>query len=492
MPKIYFLFLLILIFSLSCSEKHSDEPKANNSPETFISLFPDGEMSLTQSKQHLHWWGTDVDGLVVGFFISFDSTHWSFTSKNDSIFTLFLTRTDTSYKFYAAAVDNQGNGVYDSQTGYGPEPFTDLNGNGRWDAGEPFIDCGAIDQKPASIKVPIKNSPPVVSFVIQSDVPDTTFPVASFSWTGTDPDGDETISKYYYVLDDTTKKWNELSGKTTFLTLFKKDGITQGNHCLYLRALDIAGAYSKTVRMPDDKNKYFYIKEPVGDILIVDDYGTVDNSESFYNALFDTLGNGKFKKHDVLDIKYGLTSITKPKYLPPFVNPTLTEIFKLFKYIFWYSDNSPSLEVAQRTLPDFKKAGGKVLFTAAFPENPGESMGSVVDFAPIDGISSTTISFIPQGVQMLPDAQNAVNYPALTRDQGLVPVVFIRSLVPKIDARVMYTLQSYFLWTGNPVLGVKDADKPSFILVGVPLHRFNGGNQQVGAFIIKAFSDLGF
>jgi hypothetical protein len=494
MTQMLRIFTFSLIFSFvffSCSERHSNEPVPNTPPKTFISLFPGGDLSVTPSKQHLHWWGVDVDGLVIGFVISFDSLHWHWTTSNDSLFTLQLNRPDTSYKFYVAAIDNQGNGVYDSQTPYGPEPFTDLNNNGKWDPGEPFIDWGAIDSKPAMLKIPIQNSPPSVSFTINSDVPDTTFPVASFSWTGTDPDGNETIVKYYWVLDDTLKSWKELTGTTNFLTLFKSNGLAGGNHVFFLKALDIAGAYSKIIRMPGE-DKTWYIKEPISDFLIVDDYGTADNSADFYKTFFDTLSNGRFKKRDLIDIKLGLTSISRAKYLPAFVNPTLTETFKLFKYIYWYSDNQPNLDAAQRTLPDFKKAGGKVLFSAAFPENVGESQGGIVDFAPIDGISSTSINIIPQNVNVLPDPQNAIGYPILTRDQGLVPIVFIRSFIPKIDARVLYSFQSYPMWTGNPIIAVKDADIPSFILIGLPLHRFNGGSLKLGEFFVKVFSDFGF
>ncbi len=58
------------------------------------------------------------------------------------------------------------------------------NGNGRYDAGEPFTDLGAVDPTPADIRYPIRNSPSVVRFVQGSDVPDSTFTVATFALAG--------------------------------------------------------------------------------------------------------------------------------------------------------------------------------------------------------------------------------------------------------------------------------------------------------------------
>jgi len=487
------LFILLILLALNCSKEYPTELKPNTPPQTYISLFPEGALRTGSSQQHIHWWGTDPDGLVIGFFISFDSTHWAWTTKNDSLFSLRLFRQDTTYSFYVAAVDNQGNGVYDANAPYGAEPFTDLNGNGKWDSGEPFVDLGAVDPTPASLLFPVQNTPPKVIFVLNTDVPETTFTVASFSWAGTDVDGDETIQKYWWALDDTVNpsRWHAVSGTSNFLTLYKSDGLTQGRHVFYLKAQDIAGAFSNIVRMPDT-SKVWYVKEPKGPFLIVDDYGTTDNSPSFYASLFDTLAGGKFKNNDVWDIKKGATATRRGTFVPAFINPTFLETLKLFKYVFWYSDNQPSLEISQRVLPDYKKSGGKVLFSAAFPENPGGTQGSLVDFAPIDSISPGFINFIPAKTTVFPDSQYAPGYPTLVRDDNLVPVVFIRWFRPKIDARPIYYLGSSSLWKGNPIIGVKDADQPGFVLLGLPLHRFDGGQRKVGEFIRRVFAEFGF
>ncbi len=480
---------LLFLLLASCSKEFPNQPIGNNAPETYLSLAPDSSLRRTTSRQHIRWWGVDPDGLVIGYVFSFDSLQWKFTTRNDSIFALSLNTTDTTYTFYVSAVDNAGNGKYDAQTAWGPEPFDDLNNNGRWDAGEPFVDYGAIDPTPASLKYPIQNTPPVVSFLLKSDVPETTYTVATFQWSGTDLDGDATISKYYYALDDTSNSaaWKELPGTANRVTLFKSNGLTGGFHVFYLRATDIAGAESKTVRMPDT-SKTWYVREPKGDLLIIDDYSPTDFAESFYRQVFDSLlMNGRLGSKDILDIKRGASSISRGKFVPALINPTFVETLKLFKYVLWYADNAPSLEMAQASLPEFKRAGGKVLFTSGFPENV-TAQGSLVDFAPIENVESSFLALRLNAGEYL-EPQVGSGYPTLYRDSLGAIYQFPRGVVPKIDARIIYRMQQSSRWTGQPIMAVKDADQARFVLVAALLHRFGRPPDNLVAFLRKVFQD---
>ena len=58
--------LIFLLFLLSCSEKFPDNPIPNKPPETFISIFSTNELNPTISKQTIHWWGDDPDGVTIG------------------------------------------------------------------------------------------------------------------------------------------------------------------------------------------------------------------------------------------------------------------------------------------------------------------------------------------------------------------------------------------------------------------------------------------
>ena len=489
----------LLLAGLSCSKEFSSQPVGNSPPETYVFLNPDSTLSRTTSQQHLRWWAVDPDGFVMGYVFSFDSVTWSYTPRNDSILALRLNTTDTTYRFFVAAFDNTGNGRYDASTTFGVEPFTDLNGNLQWDSGEPFVDFGEVDPTPAQLTIPIRNSPPSVAFVLRSDVPETTYTVSTFQWTGLDFDGNETIQTYFYALDDTSNpaNWRSLPGTYSSVTLFRNrtigpsdplnyrlDSLTEGNHVFYLKAQDIAGAASSTVRMPAE-GKVWYVREPKGDFLIVDDYAPSDVASGFYTQMFDTLMGGRLQPKDILDIKRGASAIKRGDLVPALINPTLTETLKLFKYIFWYADNGPSLEIAQSTLSEFRLSGGKVLFVSGFPENVS-GQGSLVDFAPIDNVEpGFFVNRLNQGDSLVTDSDPS--YPNLVRDNLGSLYTFPRGIIPKINARILYRMQVSTRWVGQPIMGVKDADQPSFVLLAVLLHRFGTPPTKVATLLRKVY-----
>ncbi len=433
------LAILIVLLVSGCSEHFPNQPLGNLPPETFLALRPDSTLRRTASQQDIHWWGEDPDGFVAGYYFSFDSTHWTFTTANDSLFGLKLNTTDTTYSFFVKAVDNEG----------------------------------AEDPTPASLRYPIMNTPPTVSFVLKSDVPDTTYPVASFQWVGLDIDGDETITSFWYALDDTSNpnNWKSVPGYARSVTLYKADGLVEGDHTFYLRARDVAGAWSKTIQMPDTVKRTWHVREPKGAFLIIDDYQPADAAAGYYATMFDTLTvNGRhLGSQDVWDIKKGASPTKRGDLVPALINPTFIETLKLFKYVFWYADNNPSLEIAQASLGAFTRAGGKVLFSSSFPEL-SSGQGGVGDFAPIDNTEPSYFTTI----LMSGDTLQAVDpiYPTLVRDANPTIYLFPRGLLPKVNARVIYQMQSSSRWSGQPVMGVQDGDSPSFVLMAVLLHRF--------------------
>lgn len=444
---------LIVSLYAGCSKQYPDEPVSNRAPETYLALDPDSTLRRTVSQQHIHWWGVDPDGFVVGYYFSLDNGRWTYTTKTDSLFTFRLDRLDTTYSFYVAAVDDQG----------------------------------LRDPHPASLRFPIQNSPPGISFLLTSTVPETTYTVATFQWTGTDIDGNETLVSYFYALDDTSNpsRWKSLPGNANLVTLFKSDGLTEGNHVFYLKAQDIAGAYSKIIRMPDT-SKVWYVREPKGDFLIVRDYLPSDFAASYYKQMFDTLMGGRLGSKDILDIKKGSSQISRGKFVPPLINPTFTETLKLFKYIFWYGDNSPSLDIIQASLPGFKRAGGKVLIAAGFPQYIG-AQGGLGDFFPVDNIESSyfTSILLPRDTVVAVDP----SYPTLVRDTLGFIYTFPRGILPKVDARILYKMQASGRWSGQPIMGVKDSDQPSVVLLATLLHRFGTPPNRVAALLRRVFKD---
>jgi hypothetical protein len=511
--KKYYLFISLLFISvliISCSESITGSKLENLPPNTYIFLHPDSGKTISQqsSKLKVHWWGDDPDGFVIGYLISWDQKNYAFTPRNDSIFSLIIRGLDTSYIFSVAAIDNYGNKKYDASIivngiNYGGEPFTDLNKNGKWDEGEPYIDFGAIDPTPAELLFPIKNSPPVINFQQNSQVPETTFTVASFAWNISDVDGDETIDKVFIALNDTTS-FVELPASARFVTLRAKApftsltvsadifiGTTSGtpyslklpnlkldaNNTFYVKAKDIAGTFSKIIQMPDT-GKTWFVKKQKGNILIIDDYKVADNAASFYNATLDSINSGAFKnKYDVLDIKLGKTSTTPGILLPKFINPTFTEMLKLFKVVFWYTDNDPSLEIAQLTVRNYIESGGKILLSMVFPQT-FDTRG-LSDFLPIDSVSPLPINIIPMNTKInLTVDGAALGYLPLSIDNSTVPVARIRTFFPStVGAKGLYTLGL----SGNPIIGFKDIDTRR-VFIGLPLHRCNGGPSNVKEF----------
>ena len=491
------LFFILLLIG-SCSKEFTNQPKPHSAPETYLSLRPDTTLRRTTSQQHIYWWGVAPDGLVIGYYVSVDSLRWVFTTQNDSVFSLRLNTIDTTYTFFVSAVNNYGNGKYDGQSRWGPEPFTDVNGNGIRDTGEPYIDIGDVDPTPATLKFPISNTPPAVSFVLKSDLPETTYTVATFQCIGSDLDGNETITNYYYALDDTVNpnSWKTLPGSASNVTLFKNDGLNEGKHIFYIRAKDVAGTFSQTKRMPDT-TKSWYVREPKGDFLIINDIQFADPqapAEKIYKQILDTLLNGRLGSKDILNIKVGSTQFTRAKFLPALINPTFTETLKLFKYVFWFADNSPSLEIAQISIPEFLKSGGKVFFCSGFPENVS-GQGSLVDFAPIQNVASVSFAtklFPANKDSLLPVSD--LSYPILIRDSLGSIYPFPRAIIPKINVEVIYKMHASPNWptSGEPLMGVRGKNlsgKTNFVLIAALLHRFGTPPNNLAALFRKVFAD---
>ena len=384
----HLVLILFSIFFLSCYDKLTDNPIGNIAPNTYTFLYPDSTISGQPSRLSVHWSGDDPDGLVIGFYFTWDGTNWTFTNKNDSLFALQIGAVDTNYIFQVAAADNDGNGVYDNQVIYkginlGPEPFKDKNANGVFDSGDEYFDIGLIDPTPAQINFPIKNSAPKVFWNSLSFLPDTSFPAMTFGWEAEDIDGNASIEHINIALND-TNNFVQLNGGIRRIAIRTKDFtsvnplmdiLIDGNpnniysvklpglalndtNKFFVQAVDISGAKSTFISLPNGTKKWF-VKKPKGKLLIIDNSNTVDNAPSFYNQMMDSLSlSGKFDVYDFLS----------PTQAPPYMNITFLETIKLFNYSIWYSDNNPSLDVANASVQKYLDSGGKILLSMQFPK----------------------------------------------------------------------------------------------------------------------------
>lgn len=500
--KKYIIFLLISFVLVSCYEEITDSPVGNSPPNTGLFLYPDSTISSQPSRLRISWWGDDPDGVIVGFYFTWDGINWSFTASNDSLFALQIGETDINYTFKVSAVDDGGNGMYDAQVfqnniNYGPEPFIDANNNGSYDSGEKFFDIGLIDPTPAEIDFPIKNSSPSIFWNELSFLPDTSYAVMSFGWEAEDIDGNESIININVALNDTSDTLNivSLDGAVRRITLRLSEGSTSlmdilidgnpnniaseklpgivlnGDNKLFVQAVDISGAKSSFISLPGE-DETWYVKNSGGKILIVDDYRTSDNSAAFYSAIFDSIGLTGF--YDIYDIH---------NQLPPYLNVTFLETIKLYDYIFWYTDNNPSLDLAASSTQKFIDAGGRIFYSMQFSQSIDLTL--IQAFLPINADSSDYEPSVLGGVEVSAQLTDP-SYPDL---QTTLSIFRVRSFyLPQLGALPIYYFPNNVL---NGHIGFTDNQKRIFF-IGLPLHRMNGGEANVKDLFNKVlFNDFG-
>ena len=504
------LLIVGLFFIYACNEKLVDNPVANKAPITKVFLNPDSTVTQQQSTIKLYWSGDDPDGFIVGYYLSWDGINWSFTAENDSLFELQIGAVDTTFLFKVSAVDNSGNGQYDSQIvqnnfSYGAEPFTDLNVNGHWDSGEPFVDIGLIDPHPALLILPIKNTAPVIEWNILSTHPDTSFTVMSFGWNVSDIDGAKTIEHINIALND-TNNFVSINGTIKLVTIRTKDFsnpnplmdilidgdpnnktanettgqkiklyglLYNSNNIFYVQAEDISGAKSVWLSSATQKNSKpgWYVKKPRGKFVIVDDYKKSDNAPAFYTSMMDDSLQLK-NKYDVYDIY---------NQKPPFLNSTFLETIKLFDCVIWYADNDPSLDLASSSVQKYIFLGGKILFSLQFPQTV--DLTQIQGFLPIISDSSDYLTFLPTGTVASDTSHN--NYPKL---QVTASLARARSFyLSNIGVIPIYYFPNLEL---KGFIGFENSEKNVFF-IGMPLHRINGFPGSVSNLLSKVlFQDF--
>ncbi len=478
--RLIILLLMLAIFGIGCKDDYTGIRADNIRPET--RLFVTHVNTPQSSRIEVHWQGDDPDGIVVGYAFSWDARHWFYTVKNDSIFSLQISSNDSSYTFAIAAVDNSLKS-YPSEGAF--LQFNDANHNGYYDDGEEFIGLtGATDLTPARTQFQIRNSPPEIYFGTDTTassarrvlLPDTTFAVATFQYNLFDIDGETSIEAVEYALNDTSSQsnWHKIAPTTTFFTLKERDGLRIGEqNKLFMRASDIGGLTSKVLMYPPE-GKQWFVRRSTGEILLVKDESSGE-AATFYQSVLQTIAGGQFAgKFDVFDIGSDKKA-GRSKQLPPFLNPMLTESFKLYKTIIWFADVRPTLAVAQETMSDYLSAGGKVLFCTELPEIMDiDSQTVLVDFAPLDSVSRTEVVSDPLALKngSVIAAETGTNYPNLIKNKGSVTV---HELYPKITARPLYRLGENAKWKGRPLVGVISGEG-NFIFLNLPLHYLNGNS----------------
>jgi hypothetical protein len=558
----------------SCRENVADNPVAGKPPQTFLWLYPDGTVGTGVSKTHLHWWGESPNGLVRGFLFSFkvvnsnvttlpvpDTLRYSWVTKNDST---VLFPMDTLFRKFAVvvrAVDNGFAGLPDqSIVRMLPFPFWDKNDNGIFDGTDQRIDdvSKAVDPVGAVQTFPIRNTPPTIALLpnpgdptVVQKLPDTSYTAITIGFKGSDADGDNTLASYRLALNDTsaaTARWITVTLRDTILTLVvprsRSDvagpvvaadvysgkflgrrlvGQVQNlkldaENAVYVQVRDVAGEYSPPLKLPGSTDRW-YVKKPRGRLLLLNDYTSFDLplAQSTYLSALASVPGGQFTQVDQLDITLGLTSADKElgrygRLVPQFLDPALIQTFLLYDYVVWFTDQVPSLAIAQVTVFPYLQNGGRVVFSTMFL-NTNDPRGALRDFAPIDSVSSVDLSptrplpppavagdsRLPANILVLPDSSDRSNiYPQLAFNSSPgIHSVFMRPVYRRSDARYIYKLppdpRSTQRYLGSPNIAVIDGQN-SIIFVGLPLHLMNntvlGNPRGISAFFEKALQQF--
>jgi hypothetical protein len=463
------LVALTLLMS-SCRENIADAPVATKPPQTFLWLYPDGDLATGVSRSHLRWWGESANGLVRGFLFSFkvvynnvtalptpDTLRYCWVTTND---TTLLFPMDTLFRKFAVvvrAVDNGFAGLPEhSIVRMLPSPYWDRNDNGVFDGDDRKLDnlTSAVDPLGAVQTFPIRNTPPTIGLLpppndpsLAQKLPDTTFTAVTIGFKGSDADGDNTLSSYRIALNDTTalNAWTTVTLRDTILTIVvprsRSDAATttvtadiysgsflgrrlvgqvpnlklDADNAVYVEVRDVAGEYSPALKLPSGTDKW-YVKKPRGRLLLVNDYIRFDAAlaQSTYLTTLASVPGGQFTTVDQLNIDLGLTAIDKEsgrygKLTPQFADPALVQTFLLFDYVVWYCDVYPSLAVAQLSVFPYLQNGGRVIFSTMF-QNTSDPRGALRDFAPIDSVSSVALPPPTPPPAYAGDSQIPANY----------------------------------------------------------------------------------
>jgi hypothetical protein len=317
---------LILALAAGCAEK-KDLNSPNLPPETYIAV-GDSVRNPTVYMQTVNWWGDDSDGEVIGYEYRWAvdpgepccplNTSWVFTEATSMEFNLPVTDGLRSHTIFVRAIDDQ------------EEP----------------------DPDPAQATFPVTNSPPTIMIWDQADLPDTTLPAILLKWHADDPEGRETIQAFKVWLDGPEADPILLAAEDTTVSLGPDDfkGV-YGERTISIVAIDTGCDTSNVV------SHTWYVAQPSGDILLVDDlskqdYASAYISDRFYRGALDGCGAG----YSVLDIAaFGGVGYTY----------NLKEIFGLFDLVIWYNDplrpGTPGLAAADEAFRSYVAGGGRLI-----------------------------------------------------------------------------------------------------------------------------------
>ena len=304
-------------------------------------------LDTTPSRQIIHWWGDDPDGIVAGYYFQWDymGAPLYTTAEYDTFYVPIRSRYD-EFSFKVWAVDDQG----------------------------------LQDPTPAQLRFPVFNTPPTLSFRLDSNprvtgnnnVTAYTFPTRTFVWDAADDDGKETLTHIYYALDDTSN-WVALAGDVDQITLRE---LAPGEHRFYVKAEDISGATSPVLSFPDPNDsscpQRWVVKSLQGEVLLVNDFAQDQNLyqvQSFYTQILDQLIGPA--GYSIWEIGSSATPLINAQNALPYSSLDIEANLAYFRKVIWFAHlGRPHLTAAGLSITRFAGKGGHIFITNGNEEMP--------------------------------------------------------------------------------------------------------------------------
>jgi len=421
--------MIAVLCLLACTDKKPSNPIPNKLPETHLFLVMGDSLGVADTTARpdtsasmlvLHWYGDDSDGEIVGFEWAWDDTSsdsaWTYTDLVTDTFFVAIREPFRFFTFYVRSVDSDS----------------------------------ALDPTPAFITFPIINSPPSVRLPVAfvndySPEHSITLGYQTFTWSSSDPDGDETISGYELSLADTSFHWDPdttINDTIRFADLdwtvaldsltftYTFSGLEAGCYRMFLRCFDITGSKSDVVYYPDTTGVWQVIGAQ-GDILYIDDneYQTSFN-DTLYTHFLDSLG-----------LEYtSLSFIQKPFYYTQDFELALND----FSILIYNAGETRHLRETGSSLAGFVNSGGHLMINSVYSTT--DTMA--YSFMPIDTIYDDYVFRPFRFIQ--PDSSNYLDgFPVMleTSQPGSFSKVF--GFAPKVPDgidgsgyKVLYTIEA--------------------------------------------------
>ena len=459
---LYILLSGVIVSAMSCDRGNS---RKNIPPDTHLAIDAinlSGEDRLN-SVVEMSWYGTDRDGYVIGYDISIDSINWTRTLNQDSTFRFSIPagKDSSDITLKVRSIDNEG----------------------------------LHDPTPASLKIPLKNSPPIALVNKSTQSAGLNIGVVTYNWEAKDPDGNKTISsaeirfnkgswrsidpnqnQLTFVLNNDISSITKASlfyGNSSQPSIVDIDGISLDSANFFqIRVSDIAGSTSII-----DSASPVGIVRPSSNILFISGQTTTITTE--YLGWLSEIPISI----DLLDL-----NANNGESRPHYWNPTFRHIINQFPIVMAMtnSDNAldpltgltqPLLAHMALAFQQYCSIGGKLLTSTSF--GPSTNLLPYLGSFPMNGIVSSTGQ-----VRLIPDSaiisQVSGNYPDLHPSSILIG---ISPLNPSADAEPFYRAQLSKLsgWQGDNIVGVRrkylgNPNNINEVFFSIELHRVAGSD----------------